>query len=246
MLLPFLFIPRLGVRALDFQRADLLFYRGFCGGAAVLLYFMAIAHIPVGLATLLNFSSPVFSVFFAALFLDEPVDRRLVPPTALALVGMVLAAGGDAASGELLSIGPWEGAALASAVLSGAAVTAIRAARRSEGSWSIYGSFSLFGLLCAAPFGLADMAVPTVSEWLLLAVVGGASVAAQLLMTYAYRWVTNLQAGAILQLTVVLTLVMGTVFLGDRLTPLQLAGGALTLAGVIWVIWLYSPPRAVT
>jgi drug/metabolite transporter (DMT)-like permease len=70
-------------------------------------------------------------------------------------------------------------------------------------------------------------------------------VAAQLLMTHAYRWVTNLQAGVIMQLTVVLSLVLGAVFLGDRLAPLQLLGSALTLAGIIGVVWLQSPPRAV-
>lgn len=246
MLLPLLFVPRLARRALDFQRADLLFYRGVCGGTAVLLYFLAIAHIPVGLATLLNFTSPVFSVFFAALFLGEPVDRRLVPATGLALLGVALAAGGDRASGELLSIGIWECAALASAVLAGAAVTAIRAARRTESSWSIYASFSLFGLLSTAPFGLANLRAPTASEWSILAVVGTASVAAQLLMTYAYRWVTNLQAGAILQLTVVLTLLLGSLLLGDRLTRLQFVGCALALTGVVWVIRLQAPPRAVT
>lgn len=245
MMLPLLFVPKLAKRALDFRRPDLLFYRGFCGGTAVLLYFLAIAHIPVGLATLLNFSSPVFSVFFAALFLGEPVDRRLLPATTLALTGVVLAAGGDAQPGELLSIGIWEGAALASAVLAGAAVTAIRAARRFEGSWSIYASFSVCGLVCAAPFGLATLRAPTWVEWFFLGVIGATSVAAQLLMTYAYRWVTNLQAGAILQVTVVLTLVLGAVLLGDRLTPIQLAGSALTLTGVIWVIRLQAPPRAI-
>src|ERR1041384_6132194 len=35
-------------RALTWQRRDLLFYRGFFGGVAVLLYFLAIDHIPVG------------------------------------------------------------------------------------------------------------------------------------------------------------------------------------------------------
>jgi drug/metabolite transporter (DMT)-like permease len=64
-------------------------------------------------------------------------------------------------------------------------------------------------------------------------------------MTHAYRWVTNLQTGVIMQLTVVTSLVLGAVFLGERLTALQLAGCLLALAGVVGVIWLQSPPRAV-
>jgi len=245
MLLPVVLVPRFRRRALEFRRLDLLVYRGFFGGVAVLLYFLAIAHVPVGIATLLNYSSPVFSVFFAALFLGERADRRLLLPAALALVGVVLAAGLDPGRGARFHLGVWELAGIASSVLSGVAVTAIRAARRTESSWSIYGSFTLFGLLATAPFGLLSWRPPAPREWLLLAGVGAASVVAQLLMTYAYRWVTNLQAGVTAQLTVVGSMLLGAGFLGERLTPLQLAGSALAVGGVVAVVWLQSTPRAV-
>jgi drug/metabolite transporter (DMT)-like permease len=246
MLVPLLAVPRLARHALDFQRLDLLVYRGVFGGTAVLLYFLALAHIPVGLATLLNYTSPVFSVAFAALFLGESVDRRLLAPLAAALSGMALAAGGGSSvGGSLLRFSRWEAVGIASAVLSGAALAAIRAARRTEGSWSIYGSFSLCGLLATAPFALPGFQRPTAREWGLLAAVGVCSVIAQLLMTYAYRWVTNLQAGVISQLTVVLSILLGAVFLGDRLTAVQTVGSLLTLGGVLGVVWLQATPRAV-
>ncbi len=243
MLIPLLAVPRIGRKAVEFQRLDLLAYRGIFGGVAVLLYFLAIAHIPVGIATLLNYSSPVFSVVFAALFLGERADRRLLIPLAAALVGLALTVTGD--QGTSFRFGRWEMVGLASGVLSGAAVTAIRAARRTEGSWAVYASFSLCGLVATAPFALPRFDAPTLREWLLLAAVGGASVVAQLLMTWAYRWVTNLEAGVISQLTVVISMLLGVVFLDDRLTPVQVLGGALTLGGVIGVAWTQSPPRAV-
>jgi drug/metabolite transporter (DMT)-like permease len=242
MLLPVLLAPSVARKAVTFQRLDLLFYRGFFGGVAVLLYFLVIAHVPVGIATLLNYSSPVFSVAFAALFLGERADPRLLLPSAAALAGLVLAAGGG---GGAVRFGVWEAAGVGSSLLSGAAVAAIRAARRTEGSWAVYGSFTLFGLLAAAPFGIAGFQRPTAREWLLLAVVGVTSVAAQLLMTFAYRWVTNLQAGVLSQLTVVISLGLGALVLGDRLHPLQLFGILLTLGGVVGVLWLHAAPRAV-
>lgn len=245
MAVPVLAVPRLLRQALDFQRIDLLIYRGVFGGLAILLYFLAIAHIPVGIATLLNYVSPVFSVAFAAIFLGERVDRRLVLPLVVALVGMVLAAGGGRGLAELLHFSRWELAGMTSAVLTGAAVAAIRAARRIESSWSIYGSLTLFGLFATGPFAYATFKLPTPWEWLLLAGVGVGSIAAQLLMTYAYRWVTNLQAGVLMQLTVVLSLLLGAMFLGERPTPIQIVGCLLTLAGVIGVVWLQAPPRAV-
>jgi drug/metabolite transporter (DMT)-like permease len=244
MLLPILLVPALARKALEFRRIDLLFYRGIFGGIAVLCYFLAIEHVPVGIATLLNYSAPIFSVVFAALFLGERADRRLLVPLAGALLGMVLVAGGGGSRGGL-RFGVWEIVGLVSAVLSGAAVTAIRAARRTESAWSIHGSFSLFGLLATAPFGIATFRTPTPRQWLLLAVIGVTSIAAQLIMTYAYRWVTNLQAGVMMQLTVVLSMLFGVFLLGDRLAPIQLFGSVLTLAGVVGVVWLQRTPRAV-
>ena len=242
MALPVLLVPSVAHKTVTFQRLDLLFYRGFFGGTAVLLYFLAIAHVPVGIATLLNYSSPVFSVAFAAGFLGERVHPRLLLPLAAALAGLVLSAGGG---GGTLHFGRWEALGLTSAVFTGAAVAAIRAARRTEGSWAVYGSFTLFGLLATAPFGIAGYRPPSLREWLLLATVGACSVAAQLLMTYSYRWVTNLQAGVLSQLTVVLSLSLGVLFLGDRLAPLQIFGVLLTLSGVVGVVWLQETPRAV-
>jgi drug/metabolite transporter (DMT)-like permease len=254
MLLPVLAVPRIARQSVTVQRLDLLIYRGVFGGTAVLVYFVALAHLPVGLATLLNYSSPIWSVAFARLFLGERLDRRLLLPLLAALTGLALAATGanlglGAADGwnpaALLRLGRWEALGLASSVLSGAALASVRAARRTEGSWAIYGSFTLCGLLATAPFALPGFIAPTPREWLLLVLMGGCSIAAQLLMTWAYRWVTNLQAGVLSQLTVVVAMLLGALFLGDRLAPLQLLGGALTLAGVIGVAWAQSTPRAV-
>jgi len=245
MLAPFLVAPRLLREATTWQRLDLLVYRGVFGGSAVLLYFLAIAHVPVGIATLLNYSSPIWSVLFAALFLDERVRPALLAPFALALTGMLLVTGAFSDPAAPFRLGKWELAGFVSSILSGAAVASIRAARRTEGSWAIYGSFTLFGLLITAPFAFTGFRWPTPLEWLWLALVGGSSIVAQLTMTYAYRWVTNLQVGAIAQLTVVVTMGLGVVVLGDSFGPLQVLGAALALAGIVGVVWLQSAPRAV-
>jgi drug/metabolite transporter (DMT)-like permease len=245
MLLPILFVPRFARSALTWERLDLLVYRGLFGGVAVLLFFLAIEHMPVGDATLLNYSAPIFSVLFAARFLGEPVRPIVALPAALALAGVALVTGAFRAGGLLAHFGRWEAAGLISAVLSGAAVAAIRAARRTESSWSIYASFTLFGLLATAPFAIAHWRTPTARDWLWLVLVGATSVAAQLWMTYAYRWVTNVQSGAFSQVTVLLAYGLGALFLGEPFGGEQFAGAALTLVGVIGVIWIQATPRAV-
>jgi drug/metabolite transporter (DMT)-like permease len=244
MLIPFAFSPRLARQALTWQRTDLLIYRGLFGGVAVLLYFLAIEHIPVGTATLLNYSSPLWSVLFAGIFLGERSQPIVLVPFGVAVLGMLLVTGA-LDGGTLDHLGVWELAGFASSILSGAAVAAIRAARRTEGSWAIYGSFTIFGLLVAAPFSWIGAHWPQGREWIYLLSIGALSILAQLLLTYAYRWVTNVQAGVFAQLTVVVSMAFGVLFLDEPLGGTRILGATLALAGIVGVVALHRPPRAV-
>lgn len=237
-LLPILISPSFRRAAFTFQRLDLLFYRGIFGGLAVLLFFLAIEHIPVGIATLLNYTSPIWAGIFAATFIGERIRARVALPLAIAICGVILVVRGHSTPMEIAGFGPWETAALGSAVLSGAALTAIRMARRTEGSWAIFASLSLFGLLATAPFGVRDWVVPTGREWGLMIAVGVLSIGAQILMTHAYRWIEAMVAGVVSQLGVVVAMTLGAIFLQEFLTPTALAGTALTILGVTLVIGL--------
>lgn len=240
--IPFLAVARYRREAWAFQRTDLLFYRGFFGGVAVLFYFVAISHIPLGLATLLNYTAPIFSGMFAAIFIGESVRARAVLPLLLAFAGIFLVVRANALPGEALGFGRWELLGLFSAILSGAAVTAIRVARRTESSWSIYASFTLFGWLATVPFAIAQWKHPTLTEWGLLLAVGITSIGAQLLMTSALRWVDAVTAGAISQLAVIISMFLGALWLSELPTVMGMAGSLLTIGGVIMVIILTSKP----
>ncbi len=235
-IIPILLLTRARNAAFTFQRVDILFYRGFFGGVAVLCFFTAIAHIPVGVATLLNYMAPMFSGFFAAIFLDEPLTARVLVPLGVAFGGVILVVKAHAAPGEILGFGIWHLVGLLSAVLSGAAVTAIRGARRTENSWAIFGSFSLFGLLATLPVAAFEWHTPTLFQWMLLVGVAALSIVAQLIMTHAFRWVETLIAGVISQFTVVVAMTMGAIWLGEKITPLSLIGSLLTIGGVVSVV----------
>lgn len=232
-LLPFLLVPGLLRKATQIQRWDLLFYRGFFGGVAVICYFLAIAHIPVGYATLFNYSSPIWSSLFAWGFLGERLRRSTFVPLLVALAGVSLVAVANNPPGEPFAFGVWEVLGILSSILSGAALAAIRASRRSENSWAIFGSFGLLGLLATAPFAVAGWVTPTLGQWGWLAACGLLALAAQLLMTHAYRWIDNVRAGALAQLAVAVAMALGVLVLGDRLTPLGVVGSVLTIVGVV-------------
>lgn len=238
-LLPLL-LPAVRAKSLQWTRVDLLLYRGLFGGFAVLCYFSAIEHVPVGIATLLNYTTPLFSGIYAAIFAGEPLRAKVMVPLGFAFFGvfLVVTAGGDGTMH--FSLAKWELVALGSAVLSGAAVTSIRVARRTDNSWAIFTSFTVLGLVATLPFAIRTWVRPDLGSWTLLALVGGLSVAAQLFMTHAFRWVQTLIGGVISQLAVLVSMSLGILVLGERLTAQSAFGAALTFGGVIAVMLVSS------
>jgi drug/metabolite transporter (DMT)-like permease len=217
-----------------------LFLRGAFGGAAVLCYFLAIEHLPVGMATLLNYTAPVFTALWAVLFLDEAVGAATFGALALTTIGVALVIKGNARPGTL-GLGRWELVGVCSAVLSGAAVATIREVRKTDGSWEIFAAFCIVGALVTAPPTVRSWVTPSAAEWAMLLGVGAISVVAQILMTYALGFVRAAVAGVLFQLTPVAALVLGRILYGERTAGLAIAGAALTLAGVTWGARLAMP-----
>ena len=244
-LLPPLLIPRYRRSALTFQRIDLLFYRGFFGGLAVLLYFLAIEHTSVGVATLLNYSAPLFSGMFSILFIGEQISPKVLIPMPIALAGLFMVVHAHARPEDILGFGRWELVGLASALCSGAAVTAMRAARRGENSWAVYTSFCFLGLLVTAPLGIATWRQPTRDEWLALAATSLLAIAAQLLLTFSLRWVDAMTVGVISQLAVLVSMALGAQFLGETITPYAALGALLSIGGVMGVVYVTSLSKRV-
>ncbi len=213
-----------------------LLLRGAFGGAAVLCFFLAIEHLPVGVATLLNYTAPVFTALWAAIFLRERIGPSALAALALTMVGVALVIGGSAPRGSL-GVGPWQLVGLLAAVLSGAAIATIREVRRTDGSWEIFAAFCLVGGLITAWPAARSWVAPSSGEWALLVGVGSLSVIAQLLMTWSLRYVRATVQGIIGQLTPVGALGLGWLLYGDRIPALALAGAAVTLAGVSWGAW---------
>jgi drug/metabolite transporter (DMT)-like permease len=231
-------VARIRRRALGFQRWDLLLYRGFFGGLAVLCYFVCIQHSTVGVATLLNYTAPIYSGLFSMLFIGERISPKVLLPLPVALAGIVLVVHAQA------HFSRWEAIGALSAVCSGAAVTAIRAARRQESSWSVYGSFCLIGLLVTAPLGIGQWRNPSPDEWASLAATSLLAIGAQLTMTFSLRWVDAMTVGTMSQLAVIVSMLLGATFLGERVTAMTIIGAALTIGGVGGVTWITSMAAA--
>lgn len=213
--------------------------RGLLGGLAVLCYFLAIEHLPVGLATLLNYTAPVFTAIWAALFLGETLDSLSVASLGITTCGVALVSASGLASPAQVR---WVLVGALSAVISGAAVATIREVRRTDGSWEIFASFCAGGALITGVPAVRGWVPPSSREWWLLAAVGATSVVAQMGLTWSLRYVRAASAGILQQLTPVGALVLGALVYGDSITSLSALGAAVTMAGVSFGAWHIARP----
>jgi len=216
-----------------------LFLRGVFGGAAVLCYFITIEHLPVGVATLMNYTAPVFTAFWAALFLREPLSGASVAALALATCGVALVSLGTARL-QPVGAGHWFVVGALSAILSGAAVAVIREVRKTDGAWEIFAAFCAAGAVIAGIPAVRGWIPPTGREWWLLVAVGLLSVIAQVGFTWSLRYIRAAPAGIIQQLTPVAALALGWLDYGDRISAMSALGAAIALSGVSWGAWHIS------
>ena len=218
------------------------------GGLALVQwsYFFAIHRVEIGIALVIQFVGPILVALWARFVYGEDVRRRIWISLAFALTGLVLIV-------ELWKADRPNGAGLAAAGL--AAITyaayillAERAVRdRDPISLSAWGFLfaTLFWSVLAPWWSfpgsrvddsaslLGNLASSHLPVWALMVwmVVLGTIVPFALIVT-ALRHITATKAGVMAMLEPVLAIVVAWAWLGENLTPLQLAGAGATLAGI--------------
>ena len=204
------------------------------------VYVYAVALIGVAVAAVLLYTAPAWVALIAALFLHEPLTRRVLIALVLTWVGVVLVA--RAYDLSHVRLNAW---GLLAGILSGFTYGLYsifqKVAVRHYRPWTVqwYGLF--FGGLILALVQpreaiLAPLHRPEVYAWLialaLIPTLGGG-----LSYTIGVQWVPVSVASIVATLEPVAATVFGYVFLHERLHPIQWVGGAFILLAV----WLLRP-----
>ena len=201
-----------------------LMLRSLAGGLAMIFYFQAISRLPLPTAVLLNYTSPLWAGLFAFLYLGEALSSGLILAYPLALTGVLMVVGGPGASDDLAAVG----LGLASAVMAGAAYTALRGLRGTPSTIVVSG-LCLITSLCTAPCCYLNYVPPSPIEWGMLWTCALASALAQVLMTIGYRTSSTAAASTIGLATVAVSGLLSCVVLGEMLQFKQWAGIAVLL-----------------
>lgn len=191
-------------------------YRGLSGFVSLMLYFYAIAWLPLATAVTLNYTSPLFLALFLTLLSGARLQKGMLGALVTGFAGVLLllqpTLHADQITGGAMG--------LASGVLAGLAYYNVRElGQKGEPVWRTVFYFSLISTLGAGLWMLFFTFHPlTLRGGLLLLGVGVFATLAQLAMTRAYALGRTLVAASLAYTAVVFASLFGALIWGEVLT----------------------------
>jgi drug/metabolite transporter (DMT)-like permease len=213
------------------QRLTGHFWRNVVHFTGQNLWFWALTLIPLAQVFALEFTSPIWVILLAPLFLGEALTRRKLLAAALGFAGILIVARPD-----LSNLNPGVLAAAGSAVAF--AATSILTKRLTKGETIIGILFwltlfqSVFGLITAGADGVITLPTAATAPW--LALIGVAGVLAHLSLTSALSLAPASTVMPIDFARLPIIAFVGAMAYGEPIDPYVLIGGAVIFCG-IWV-----------
>jgi drug/metabolite transporter (DMT)-like permease len=207
-----------------------------------LYYFLfngALFYTTASQVALIQSSFPAIVAIMAVLWLRERLSRRRILGIVLAIAGVVLivarseadASARDPVLGNLLAF---------ASVLAWSVYTMLAKRLAKADAIAVTAVVAVLGTIMLVPAALiekGDISLASISTdgWLRIIYLGAlASAAAYLLYNRALRDIDASLAGTFVNLSTVLGVIAGVIFLDESITPLAILGGAMVLGGV-WV-----------
>lgn len=216
------------------QRA-LLLARGALGAIGINCFYYSLVHLPLGEATLIQYTNPIFATILAALWVGERVRTGEILCLATAMVGVVFITRPAALFGAAAATYAHRDVmiALFGAICSGAAYAAVRKMWSAEHQSVVVFYLPLVTFPVAIPFAVSSWLMPTRGEWLLLLGVGCATQLAQVYMTKGLQAESAVRATTTGYLQIVFAGAWGALLLRERPSPWTLLGAAVIVASAL-------------
>lgn len=203
-------------------------FRGASGFVSLLLYFYAIAMLPLATAVTLNYTSPLFLALYFAAFAGLRLRRGTIAALLTGFVGVIVllrpTLAADQFAGGLIALG--------SGVVSALAYFNVRTlGARGEPEARTVFYFALFATICSGLWMLLNAFHPIdLGGGLLLLGVGGFATLAQLSMTRAYKHGKPIVVASLAYSAIVFASLFGLLLWGETLSPGAWCGIALIVA----------------
>lgn len=216
--------------------------RSVLGFLSLMLFFTAIAHLPLATAVTLNYTAPLFLALLALIYLRGETRKALLAAILLGFFGVALLLQ-PSFSGQSLGVALL---GLISGLLAGIVYLQVtRLGRLGEPEWRTVFYFTLICSLGSGLWMLAHAFHPvTARDWPILIAMGACATVAQFAMTRAYRQSNPLVAGSLAYATVLLASLFGALLWDETLSLSSWAGiGLIVLSGLLAVRHAPLPPH---
>jgi drug/metabolite transporter (DMT)-like permease len=205
-------------------------WRALVHGAAVMLWFYAMARIPIAEVTALGYTAPLFVTIGAWLFLGEGLHMRRIAGVIAGLAGVfiIVRPGFETiSSGQLAQI--------ASAPLFATSFLLAKKLTRSEESAVIVAMLSLGCTITLLPGALMQWRTPSAEEVMWLGLTAMFATAGHYTLTRAYSAapITLTQPVSFLQL--VWACLIGITIFGEPIDPYVILGGGVIVAAATYI-----------
>lgn len=223
---------------LTLRQIKLFAMRGVVHTFAVILWFFAMARIPIAEVTAMNYLSPIYITLGAALFLGERLPPRRLAAVIVALVGALIILRPGIKAVEIGHI-----AMLGTAVFFAAGYLIAKQLSGEVSPAVIVGMLSITVTVGLAPFAWSVWVTPTMAQvgWLFLVACFATAGHYAMTLAFAAAPLTVTQPMTFLQL--VWAVILGAVVFGEAVDGWVIFGGAVIMASVSFITWREAVAR---
>lgn len=224
------------------RQVSLFAARGAVHTIAVILWFFAMARIPIADVTAMNYLVPIYVTIGAALFLKEPLPPRRLAAVIVAMIGalIILRPGFRTIdTGHIAMLGTALGFGIGYLI-----------AKQMAGEVSaavVVGMLSITVTIGLAPFAFAVWVPPTFTQlgWLFLVACFATAGHYTMTLAFASAPLTVTQPVTFLQL--VWAVMLGAIVFGEAVDGWVILGGTIIMAAVSFITWREAvAKRAIT
>lgn len=228
-------LTREGIRPIFGYDRRRLVLRGVLGATALACFMFSLTHLPLGEATLIQYTNPVFAILVASFVYREHAGRRELIALAASLIGVLLVTRpGFLFGGAASAIPPgWALIALMGAAFSGSAYATIRQMPRERPEVVVF-YLPLMSLPMSLPFA-GNWMMPTWPEWAMLAGIGATTQIAQTAMTRGLQSERTARATMAGYSQIVFAGLWGVLLFNEHPSAWTIAGAVLILATTLYL-----------
>ena len=227
------FIPWILVKggtSLKTKRPGLQFVNGFFFTLALFGWFWALPRIPLDLNQAVGFTSPIFAVLGAILFLDEKSTPWRWSALIIGLIGalIIIRPGVDGVSPGVL-------AAIISALCFSVTKLLVKVITRTDSPDSVVFFQAFWVTIIASPIALYLWQTPNWEQWLWIIVLAIVTIANHFAVTWALKLADIGVVEPVTFTRLIWAIIVGFIVFGDEPNVYTILGASLVLGSVIYM-----------